>query len=95
MWALLMDIHHVRAFLAVAESGSVTKAASQPGVTQQLHTFERFVGARLLRRESGQMVLTHHGAHVLPYARMLILLADEMCREPLLPRPREARADLP
>lgn len=49
------NLRHLRVFLAVAELGSVTKAAaqhhlSQPAVTQALNKLEREVGAPVLRR---------------------------------------------
>lgn len=78
-----MDLHHVRAFVAVAETGSVTKAAarlsySQPGVSQQVRALERFLGSALFCRESGRLVLSAHGKTVLPYARMVLVIADQM-----------------
>ncbi|MDQ2757956.1 MAG: LysR family transcriptional regulator [Actinomycetota bacterium] len=81
-----MDIQTLRAFVAVADCGTVTGAArgmgySQPGLSQRLQCLERVVGCPLFSRDSGRMRLTTQGRTLLPYARMIVVLSDEMRRE--------------
>src|SRR5262249_55314939 len=61
-------------FCAVAEYGSLTRAAehlnlSQPAVTRQLKTLERQLGAVLVTRTPQGVSLTAVGQAVLPHAR--------------------------
>jgi DNA-binding transcriptional LysR family regulator len=61
-------------FCAVAELGSLTRAAehlnlTQPAVTRQLHTLERQLGVVLLTRTPQGVKLTAVGEAVLPHAR--------------------------
>ncbi len=49
------NLRHLRVFLAIAETGSITRAAeaarlSQPAVTQGLTRLEAALGAALFRR---------------------------------------------
>lgn len=66
---LNMDIRQIRAFLAIADTGSVTRAAEllhivQPAVSRQLKLLEDDVGASLFERDRRGMQLTDAG-HIL------------------------------
>src|SRR5687767_8626347 len=64
-------------FCAVAEVGSLTKAAerlhtTQPAITRQMRTLERELGATLLTRTPQGVALTAAGRAVLRHARNAI-----------------------
>ena len=65
-----VDLRHVRAFLAVAEESSITRAAARMYLTQQalsrqIQILERVLGVTLLVRSSRGVLLTEIGrAHV-------------------------------
>ncbi|MFB8120510.1 LysR family transcriptional regulator [Streptomyces sp. NPDC056465] len=61
-----MEIRHLRAFLAVADEGSVTRAAArlrvtQPVVSRTLAALERQLGVRLVDRSTHHLALTPEG----------------------------------
>lgn len=61
------DLRTLRAFVAVAREGNVTRAAeqlrvTQPAVTLQLKRLASETGVTLFRRVSNGLVLTHEGA---------------------------------
>lgn len=61
-----VDTRLLRSFTAVAEDGSLTRAAerlfvSQPALTKQIRQLERCVGARLFDRSKAGMALTGAG----------------------------------
>lgn len=69
-----MDIRQIRAFLAIADTGSVTRAAEllhlvQPAVSRQLKLLEEDVGAPLFERGRHGMALTEAGQLLLERAR--------------------------
>jgi DNA-binding transcriptional LysR family regulator len=71
-----MDFRHIRAFIAVADALSVTKAAerlhiSQPPLTRHLHQLERELGVTLFVRHRHGVALTDAGRRLLEKARML------------------------
>ena len=73
-----MDFKQLRAFLTVADTGNVTRAAEllnlvQPAVSRQLRLLEEDVGAELFERERHGMVLTDAGKALLVYARRVVL----------------------
>lgn len=60
------NLKHLRAFCAVAESGSISKASksvflSQPAITQAILKLERTIGASLFERSTSGMSLTQSG----------------------------------
>ena len=72
----------LRAFLAVAESGGVTKAAgflnrTQSAVSMQLKRLEESLDVSLLDRSSRTIALTTQGEQLLSYARKMVNLNDE------------------
>jgi len=73
-----MELRHLRYFVAVAEEGSVTLAASrrlhtaQPSLSRQLRDLEREVGAQLLVRTVRGIELTAAGRAFLDHARLAL-----------------------
>jgi DNA-binding transcriptional LysR family regulator len=76
-----VDFKQLRAFLTVADTGNVTRAAEllhlvQPAVSRQLRLLEDDIGAGLFERERHGMVLTAAGKALLVYARRAMLELD-------------------
>jgi DNA-binding transcriptional LysR family regulator len=76
-----MDQKQLRVFLAAAEEGNLTRAASLVYMTQQnasrvIARFEIDLGVRLFDRTSKGLVLTEAGAALLEDARQLVSLAS-------------------
>lgn len=66
-----LNLKEIRAFVAVAQTGSFTRAAaklnvSQPALTVQIRRLEETVGARLFDRNSRAVALTSVGRDLLP-----------------------------
>jgi LysR family hca operon transcriptional activator len=78
-----MELRHLRYFVAVAETGSLTEAAanrlytSQPSLSRQLRDLELEVGAQLLIRGPRGVELTPAGRDFLDHARLALLQASE------------------
>jgi LysR family hydrogen peroxide-inducible transcriptional activator len=77
-----MEIHQLRYFLAIAESGSFTAAAArcriaQPSLSQQIRRFEEQLGHRLFDRLPKGAVLTDAGRSLLPRARRILAEIDD------------------
>lgn len=69
-----MDFRHIRAFIAVADASSVTRAAerlhiSQPPLTRQIQQLEQELGLTLFVRHRHGVVLTEGGRRLLEKAR--------------------------
>jgi LysR family transcriptional regulator, nitrogen assimilation regulatory protein len=76
-----MDLKQLRAFLTVADTGNVTRAAEvlnlvQPAVSRQLRLLEEDIGVALFERERHGMVLTEAGRALVDYARRALLELD-------------------
>src|SRR5690349_2949111 len=72
-----LELRHLRVVCAIADAGSVTKAASalglaQPALTAQLQRIERALGGRLFERDRRGARPTALGELVLARARVLI-----------------------
>lgn len=72
-----MDIRHARTFVAVAEHGTVSKAAqalriAQPALSRQIANLEREFGLELFDRIRGRLVLTGEGEQMLGDCRALL-----------------------
>jgi LysR family transcriptional regulator, hca operon transcriptional activator len=73
-----MELRHLRYFVAVAESGSLTVAASQklhttqPSLSRQISDLEEEVGAQLLTRSVRGVELTAAGRVFLDHARLVL-----------------------
>ncbi|HEX6293311.1 MAG TPA: LysR family transcriptional regulator [Herpetosiphonaceae bacterium] len=77
----MLNTDHLQTFVAVAETGSFTAAATrlgftQPAVSQHIKALESQVGeVRLFRRVGKTMRLTHAGEELLVHAREVVMLA--------------------
>src|ERR1700739_4627036 len=73
-----MELRHLRYFVAVAETGSLTVAArrilhtSQPSLSRQIRDLEDEVGAQLLTRSTRGIELTPAGRTFLDHARSML-----------------------
>jgi len=77
-----LDLTALRAFVAVAEAGGVTKAAgflnrTQSAVSMQLKRLEDSLDVALLDRSARTIALTSQGEQLLSYARKIVSLNDE------------------
>lgn len=73
----------LRSFVAVTDSGGVSRAGnlvgrSQPAVSLQIRRLESLVGTPLFLRQSRQFMLTESGQVLLAYARSILRLNDEV-----------------
>jgi DNA-binding transcriptional LysR family regulator len=81
---MIDELRHIRAFLAIAELGSFTRAAgklfmSQPALTVQIRQLEESVGVRLFDRNKRQVVLTPAGRSLIkPFEQLLADLDSVM-----------------
>lgn len=78
-----LDPYLLRAFLTVAEVGTVNGAAgslsrTQAAVSMQIRKLEGLVGVTLFERSSKGLELTAEGQVLIPYAREIITLNDEI-----------------
>lgn len=78
-----LDITTLRSFVAVADTGGVTRAAgylhlTQSAVSMQLKRLEELLGLELLDRSGRGIALTAAGDQLLGYARRMVALNDEV-----------------
>lgn len=78
-----LDITALRSFVAIAETGGVTRAAgvlnlTQSAVSMQIKRLEESLDLKLLERSGRQVVLSPHGEQLVTYARRIINLNDEI-----------------
>src|ERR1700736_2550674 len=77
-----MELRHLRYFIAVAETGSLTEAAerrlhtSQPSLSRQIRDLEYEVGVELLSRGARGVELTASGRAFLDHARLALAQVD-------------------
>jgi LysR family transcriptional regulator, hca operon transcriptional activator len=77
-----MELRHLRYFIAVAETGSLTEAAgrrlhtSQPSLSRQIRDLEYQVGVELLTRGARGVELTAAGRAFLDHARLALAQVD-------------------
>jgi DNA-binding transcriptional LysR family regulator len=79
-----MDLKRVKAFIAVAETLSVTKAAerlhiSQPPLSRHIHQLEEELGVALFTRHRHGVSLTEAGRQLLEKAKTLDVAASDFC----------------
>src|SRR5262247_559783 len=77
-----LELRHLRAFVAVADELSFSRAAqrlfiTQPALSRQIRGLERLVGCDLLRRSTHQVELTLAGEALLDRARALLHGVDD------------------
>jgi DNA-binding transcriptional LysR family regulator len=77
-----LDIDLLRSFIAIAETGSFTRAAievnkTQSAVSMQMRRLEDMTGRPLFARDGRNMRLTQDGSRLLDHARRLTQLNDE------------------
>jgi LysR family hca operon transcriptional activator len=79
---MVMELRHLRYFVAVAEEGSLTTAAeprlhtSQPSLSRQIRDLESQVGVELLFRSVHGVELTVAGKAFLDHARLALTQVD-------------------
>jgi len=78
-----IDIAHLRSFVAVAEHGSMTRAAgmrhlTQSAISQQIKRLETQLGCELFRRSASVLSLTRDGIRLLPRAQRSIQENDAL-----------------
>ncbi|CAA0086753.1 HTH-type transcriptional regulator ArgP [Starkeya nomas] len=79
---VLLDIDQLRTFIAIAETGSFTKAAdvvhkTQSAVSMQMKRLEERVGKPIFARDGRSSRLTDEGERLLDYARRIVKLNME------------------
>ncbi len=78
----MLDTDQLRTFVAIADSGSFTRAASevhktQAAVSMQMRRLEDTIGRRLFTKNGRQNRMTADGEHLLEYARRILALNNE------------------
>ncbi|KUJ64383.1 peptidase [Streptomyces albus subsp. albus] len=81
-----LEVRHLRALCAIADTGSVRKAArllgmTQPSLTTQLQRIENAIGGELFTRERTGSRLTPLGRSVLGRARPIVAEMDALIEE--------------
>ena len=74
-----MNLHHLKVFLAIAQTGSISAGAtrlliSQPAVTREIRELEARLQLPLFDRQSRGVSLTAAGQRLLPYAEQIFAL---------------------
>lgn len=77
-----VELRHLRAFVAVAEELSFTRAAArmqitQPALSRTIAALERLVGSALVRRDRRTVALTAAGTRFLPHAHRVLAVVEE------------------
>jgi len=81
-----MELHQLRYFISIVETGSFSKAAkrcyvTQPSLSQQIIKLEKELGKKLFDRLGKKVVLTDTGNALLPRARRIIQETREVKSE--------------
>lgn len=79
---MTVELRHLRAFLAIAEEGNVTRAAarlhvSQPALSRTLRQLEDHLGVRLVDRSTHHLELTAAGRGFRDRAQAAVTAVDE------------------
>lgn len=85
---MALELRHLRVVCAIADAGSLTKAAaalglSQPTLTAQLQRIERLVGGQLFVRSGKGTVPTALGTYVVARAHAVLPAVDDLERDAL------------
>jgi DNA-binding transcriptional LysR family regulator len=96
-----MDLRHLRAFVAVAEEGTFTKAAarlhiSQPPLSKQVRQLEQELGVTLFVRRRDGVELTRDGTMLLDRAQAALTAVGEFenCSKAVTARGRALRVGI-
>jgi DNA-binding transcriptional LysR family regulator len=78
-----LEVRHLRAISAIAETGSLTRAAAalqqtQPGLSAQLRRIESMLGGQLFERRKDGVVLTPFGQLIVKRAQAVLPTVDEL-----------------
>ena len=78
----MLDLDQLKTFVAIAESGSFTRAAAavyktQSAVSMQMRRLEERIGKPIFVRDGRASKLTEEGERLLGYARRMVRLSDE------------------
>jgi DNA-binding transcriptional LysR family regulator len=78
----LLDIDQLKTFVAIAETGSFTRAAevvhkTQSAVSMQMKRLEERIGRPIFERDGRTSKLTNEGERLLDYARRIVKLSAE------------------
>ncbi|MGC7404372.1 LysR substrate-binding domain-containing protein [Pandoraea pneumonica] len=81
-----MDVRQLRNFVAIVDSGSLSKAAerlliAQPSLSQQLRTLEEELGTQLLIRSAQGVVPTEAGKTMYRHARVVLRQMEQIREE--------------
>lgn len=81
-----MELHQLRYFVAVAETGNFTRASernhiTQPSLSQQILNLEKEVGHKLFHRLGRKAVLTEAGTTFLERARRILFEVENAAKE--------------
>jgi LysR family transcriptional regulator, transcriptional activator of the cysJI operon len=81
-----MNFRHLKIFLAVCETGNMTRTAkelhmTQPSVSQVIAELEKFYGARLFERLNHRLYLTTAGDRLRSYSRHILNLSNQARKE--------------
>src|ERR1700753_972085 len=79
---VLIDVDQLRTFIAIAESGSFTRAAevvnkTQSAVSMQMKRLEERINRPIFARDGRASKLTEDGSRLLDYARRIVKLNVE------------------
>lgn len=74
----MLDLDHVRTFVAIVDEGGFRRAArarylSQPGISHHVHRLESELGVSLFVRGRDGCRLTPEGLRFLPFARVMLV----------------------
>ena len=80
--AAMLDLDQLRTFVAIAETGSFTRAAdvvhkTQSAVSMQMRRLEERIGTPIFSRDGRASKLTEDGERLLGYARRMVRLSNE------------------
>ena len=76
-----MELRHLRAFVAIADTGHYGRAAAslkltQPAITQRIQVLERELEVQLFNRNAREVTLTPAGETLIEHARSLVQIED-------------------
>lgn len=77
-----MNIRYFKTFIAVAESGGISKVCeslylTQPAITKQIRVLEEEYNKELFKRTKKEIILTEDGKQVLEFAKQIVEVYDE------------------